>query len=177
MKRTTLMILLFASGGLLASRLVSPAASLPEPRAAAAPSSATSRQAAPAAAESAADVDAEVDRMRDRLSAPPKATAPTRDPFAFGRSPQPRRGVEQPRVENSALAAAVALRASLPTLVAILSPADDANARTAVLSVGDDVQMKKTGDEIGGFRIESVSAGALVLVDRATNATFTIPLH
>jgi len=171
MKHAASTILLLASAALLASRLVSPASSAPQPRRldVDAPD-----QASPALAE----VNAEVDRLRDRLASVPDFSAPSRDPFSFGRAPE-RTRAPLPVATPAPVAEPVVVTPSLPKLVAILSAAgpDDVTGRTAVLAIGDDVQFKKSGDDVGAFRVEMVSVDALVLVERASRATFTVALH
>jgi len=169
MKRTAAGILFLASASLFVSRLVSPASSAPEPRALAA---AVPDQTAPAIA----DVDREVERLRDRLDPTPERPAPTRDPFSFGRA------TERPRViapPPELLSVPVAPpQPSLPKLVAILSAAENGTQqRTAVVALGDDVQFKRAGDEIGAFVVQAVNPDALVLTDRSSTTQHTVPLH
>jgi hypothetical protein len=65
----------------------------------------------------------------------------------------------------------------LPRLVAILSSADDSSQTTAVFAVGDDVQLKKAGDDVAGFHVETVGADATTLVESSSHSTFTLALH
>ena len=171
MHRTTSLTLLLVGGVLLSTRLISPASSAPtSPQPAAEPL----EQTLPALA----DVNAEIDRLRDRLPAPSELPPSARDPFNFGMSAErTRSALPAPPTSPAAIARPVPSPA-LPKLVAILSDEQgDGSDRTAVLALADDVQFKKAGDDVGSLRIQSVKAEALVLVDPASQATFTLSLH
>jgi len=169
MERMASAILFLASALLLASRLVSPASSAPEPRAGRIE---VVEQTPPAVAE----VDTEVDRLRDRITATPDVPRPARDPFSFGRSTEPVRSLARSAETERALID-VRSTPTLPRLVAILSPDDALSPRTAVFVAGDDVAMKSAGDELGPFHVDAVNADAIVLIDRATRDAFTVSLH
>jgi hypothetical protein len=168
MKRTAAWALVLASASLFVERLVPPASSAPEPRAVAAE---TPDQTQPAVAA----VDREVERLRDRLDTVPEIPAPKRDPFTFGRTPErPRSSVPTPEM----LAPDIPPQPALPRLVAILSATENgAPERTAVIALGDDVQFKRAGDEIGAYVVQSVGADELVLIDPATQTPHSVPLH
>jgi hypothetical protein len=167
MKRTAAWALVLASASLFVERLVPPASSAPEPRAAVIET--------PDQAPAVAEVDREVERLRDRLDTVPESSAPTRDPFTFGRTPErPRASRPVPEI----VVPDVPPPPPLPKLVAILSPSGtSARERTAVIALGDDVQFKHAGDEIGAYVVQSVDADVLVLLDPASQTQHSVSLH
>jgi hypothetical protein len=168
MKRTVVWALVLASASLFVERLVSPASSAPEPRAVvAAPPDQTQAVVA--------EVDREVERLRDRLDTVPEISAPRRDPFTFGRTPErPRSSAPTPLL----VAPDIPPQPALPKLVAILSATENGSPeRTAVIALGDDVQFKRAGDEIGAYVVQSVTADRLVLIDPASQTQHSVPLH
>jgi len=168
MKRAAAWALVLASASLFVERLVTPAASAPEPRAAVAE---TPDQTPPAVAE----VDREVERLRDRLNTVPEIAPSMRDPFTFGRTPErPRSSAPIPEI----VVPDIPPQPALPKLVAILSATGNgAPERTAVVALGDDVQFKHAGDEIGAYVVQSVDADVLVLLDPASQTQHSVPLH
>lgn len=170
MKRTASAILFLASASLLASRFVSPALSAPE---AGAPRLEMVEQTPPAVAE----VNAEVDRLRDRTAVAPNVPVPARDPFSFGRAPERVRTLPPSAPDPERAPIDVRGVPVLPRLVAILSSSDPSASPTAVFAVGEDVELKRAGDELGVFRVDAVSADATVLVDRVTHDAVTVSLH
>ncbi len=147
---------------------VSPATSAPPP-----PRNAVSSeldQAAPVLAE----VTSQVDRLRERLATVPTFPPPSRDPFNFGRRPDP-----TPRPAPAAAPATTepAPAPPLPSIVAILlTSVDGADVRTAAFAVDDDVQLVTAGQTIGQFIVRSISADHVVLVDRASGTAYSIKL-
>jgi hypothetical protein len=166
MHRVTSLTLLIASGALLASRLVSPAASAPLAAQTKAP-----HTDQPSAAITA--VDQQVDRLRDRLMNVPAYPPPSRDPFNFGGVPQAKRE-KIPAVSEISPVPVVA-RPPMPKFVAILS--SDDGSPTAVFAMGDDVQLAKVGDEVGAYRIERIGADGLTLLDTTSQATTSVSLR
>lgn len=164
-------IIVFAGAVLLSTHILAPAAPpkpLPEINAA--------ELAAIDQTQSMVDeVNAQVDRLRERLSAPPGYPAPTRDPFRFGKTVEP--APPKPAPAPPPVAPAPAAPA-LPRLVAIVSDTTDAGSiRTAVLSVGEDVQIVKTGDSVSKLVVQSIGSDAIELADPVSGATFRILLH
>jgi outer membrane murein-binding lipoprotein Lpp len=165
-------IIVFAGAVLLSTHILAPAAPpkpLPEVNAA--------ELAAIDQTQSMVDeVNAQVDRLRERLAPPPGYPAPTRDPFRFGKTiePAPPKPAPAPPVAPAPAAAAPAL----PRLVAIVSDTTDAGSiRTAVLSVGEDIQIVKTGDSLSKLVVQSIGVDAIELADPVSGATFRILLH
>jgi hypothetical protein len=168
MHRTTSLTLLLVSGALLASRLVSPAASAPVPSQSSAP-----RVDQPSPAITA--VDQQVERLRGRMTDVPAYPPPSRDPFNFGGVPQPSRE-KIPAVSKISAVPVVDSRPPLPKFVAILSSPEDASP-TAVFAMGDDVRFAKVGDDVGAYRIERITADALTLLDTTSQATLSVSLR
>jgi outer membrane murein-binding lipoprotein Lpp len=166
-------IIVFAGAVLLSTHILAPAAppkSLPAINAA--------ELAAIDQTQSTVDeVNAQVDRLRERLSAPPNYPAPTRDPFRFGKTadPAPPKPAPAPSV---APAAPVVAAPALPRLVAIVSDTTDAGSiRSAVLSVGEDVQIVKMGDSVSKLVVQNIGVDVIELADPVSGAIFRILLH
>ena len=123
------------------------------------------------------EVNAQVNRLRERLASPPAYPAPTRDPFRFGKRAEP----AQPKAPMPAAPAGIPPiipAPVLPRLVAIISNATDAGpVRTAVLALGDDVQIVKSGDSISKLVVRSIGADGVDLVDPVSGALFKISLQ
>jgi hypothetical protein len=123
-----------------------------------------------------ADVNAQVERLQQRPASPPEFPAPARDPFRFGRRPEPAR----PKVENvpARVDAPVVVTPLLPRLVAILADTTDGTlVRTAALAVGEGVEIVKPGDTVGPFVVRSIGSDALELADPLSGATFQISIR
>ena len=154
---------------LLVSWAVAPAAPVAPPDTAAA--IAAIEQSVPVVDE----VNAQVDRLRERLAAPQKFPPPQRNPFDFGRRPEPPRPVK-PVVETPAVPVEPP-PPPLPRLLAITSnTVDGAVTHSAVFSNGDDVSIVKAGDTISRFVVRSVTTDGAELVDRNTQRVFRVPL-
>ena len=124
------------------------------------------------------EVNAQVDRLRERLSPPPSYPAPTRDPFRFGKTVEPGTPKPAPAPPAVAPAAPSAPVQVLPKLIAIVSDTTDAGSiRTAVLSVGDDVQIVRAGDSISKLVVQSIGVDVIELADPVSGSTFKILLH
>jgi hypothetical protein len=166
-------IVLFAAAVILSTHVLAPAAPPPARPAVSAADLALVDQAAPMIDL----VNTQVDRLRERLAAPPVYPAPTRDPFRFGTREAPSRPKPAAPVA-SAVELFVPPPPVLPRLVAIAATAGEGGVvRTAVLTVGDDVQILKSGDSVLKFVIKSIGADVVELVDSATGATFRLLLH
>ncbi len=120
-------------------------------------------------------VDAQVDRLRERLARPPAYPPPVRDPFRFGQRAEP--------APSKTPAPAVAARPLspapvLPHLIAIATDAADGNpVRTAVLALGDDLQIVKAGETYSKFVVRAINSDGVELADPATGSTFKISLQ
>jgi hypothetical protein len=125
-----------------------------------------------------ADVNAQVDRLRERLASAPQFPAPSRDPFRFGPRPEPAHPTVEPAAPPAILAPPPAPAPVLPRLVAVMTTeVEGGTQRTAVVSVGDDVQMLRIGQSVGKFIVRSIGEDAVELVDQLTGATFRISLR
>jgi hypothetical protein len=123
----------------------------------------------------------QVDRLRERLAAPPKYPEPTRDPFRFGKPIEPAKktATAPPSAPIGATAGESARPAPpLPRLVAITaSVVSGSTTQTAVLAVGDDIQLCKVGDKIAQWIVKSIGADSLELADPTSGETFKISLQ
>jgi len=168
MNRVALALLL-SGVALLASWAVAPAAPIAPPDTAAA--IAAIDQSAPVVDE----MNQQVDRLRERLANPQKFPPPQRNPFDFGRRPEPRRPVA-PVVETPAVPVEPP-PPPLPRLLAIvLNTVDGAATHSGVFSNGDDVNILKAGDTIGRYVVRSVTSDGAELVERATSRVFRVAL-
>jgi hypothetical protein len=167
-------IVAFAGAVILSTHILAPAEPPPALRAPSTADLAFITQAAPMIDQ----VNTQVDRLRQRLAAPPAYPAPIRDPFHFGKREEPSR----PRsiAEAAAPRPMVVMPPApvLPKLVAIAAMTSDAGViRTAVLTVGDDVQILKAGDAVLKFVIKSIGTDIVELVDPTTGSTFRLSLQ
>jgi len=175
----TASVLLFAGALLISQWVLSSASSTVPPSTAATIGTGapplTLNAYAQATAPIAAEISAQVDRLRERLSTPPPAPHPDRDPFRYGVREVPR---PQKVAEPEIVAPAPPPPPALPRLVAITSETTDAGVEwRAAISNGDQVLLVKTGDKIGPFVVHSVSDGVLELSDPATGTIHKIVLQ
>lgn len=123
-------------------------------------------------------VNTQVDRLRERLAAPPAYPAPTRDPFRFGKREEPSRPKPVMASVMLPVAPVAAPEPALPRLVAIAATTSDAGViRTAVLTVGEDVQILKVGDTVSKLEIRSIGTDIVELADPITGRTFRLSLQ
>ena len=162
-------LLLVAGGILILSWVVAPAA--PSARPAAVPAT-TLTAFEQTTAPLLADVTAQVNRMRERLATTPSAPKPGRDPFRFGRRPEPVvRNIAPPPAPVIEPPVAVVV----PKLVAVLSTTTDAVVtRRAVLAVGDEVKVFIVGDTVGTLTLTKIDADTIELTDRASGAVYRV---
>jgi hypothetical protein len=121
-------------------------------------------------------VDQQVERLRERLAHPPTYPAPTRDPFRFGQRTEPAR----PKTAVVPAAATPPANSApiLPHLIAIATNAvDRTSVRSAVLAMGDDLQIVKAGDTYAKFLVRSIAADAVELSDPSTGEMFKLGLQ
>ena len=167
-------VVLFAGAVLLSTHILAPAAPpRPQPAINAADLAAIDRT------KSMVDeVNAQVDRLRERLARPPEYPAPTRDPFRFGKRVEPASPRPAPALAPAAVAAPAISAPALPRLVAIVSNATEAGpSRTAVLAVGEDVQLVTAGESVSKLVVRSIGADVVELADPVSGATFKISLQ
>jgi len=121
------------------------------------------------------EVNAQVDRLRERLATPQKFPPPQRNPFDFGRRPEPKRPAAP--VAETPVVPAEPPPPPLPRLLAIVSNTVDGTAtHSAVFSNGDDVNILKAGDTIGRYVVRSVTSDGAELVERSTSKVFHVAL-
>ena len=167
-------IVLFAGAVILSTHLLAPAEPTPARLAPSAADLAFIQQAAPMVDL----VNTQVDRLRERLAAPPAYPAPTRDPFRFGTRAEPRPKPAPAETMPAAPVVAPVPAPLLPRLVAIAATTTDAGVvRTAVLTVGDDVQVMHVGDTVSRLVIQRIGADVVELADPATGRTFRLSLQ
>jgi len=166
--------LLLGGALLLASYINAPAAPTP----ARAPIAPEALAEIDALAPLADDVAQEADRLRARLSAVPEKPVARRDPFSFGPAKRPARRAEaEPAPEPVVPAIEKQSAIAWPTLVALLADHAAPAALTAVLAVGDAVEILKAGDTIAGFQVTAVTATTVELVHVATSAVTRLSLR
>lgn len=159
---------------LLASYINAPAAPTPTPARVAPEELAAIDAMAPLALDAAQ----EADRLRARLSAVPEKPVARRDPFAFGAAKRPSRRAEaEPAPEPVAPAVEKKSALAWPTLVALLTDQAAPAALTAVLAVGDAVEILKAGDTVAGFHVTAITATTVDLVHVATSAVTRLSLR
>lgn len=163
--------LLLGGAVLLTSYISAPAAPTPAPVRASAAEIGAIAELAPLAGDAAQ----ETERLRARLAVVPDKPAPQRDPFRFGSAPRPARRAASSIAPESTEPVIDAVPAiAWPKLVALLTEKD---AITAVLAVGDAVEMLKAGETTGGFLIREVTSTAIEVVHVATSVTTRLALR
>ncbi|MEO6222350.1 MAG: hypothetical protein ABIP90_03805 [Vicinamibacterales bacterium] len=163
--------LVLAGAMLLTTYVSAPAAPTPE----VARVSAAELNVIDATAPAAHAAEQEVARLRARLAVVPDKPVAQRDPFRFGLTP--------PRAPRAVVAAEpVAAMAEVveppavvwPKLVALLS---DKGAMTAVLGLGDAVEMLKAGETTGGFLVREITATSIEVVHVASSVVTRLTLR
>jgi len=165
-------IVAFAGAVIVSTRILAPAA---PPAAKSLPSTADVafiQQAAPMIDR----VNTEVDRLRERLAAPPAYPAPTRDPFRFGNRAEPSRPKPAESIAAAPIEPAAPPAPVLPRLVGIATSTVD-QIRTAILTVGEDVQMLKIGDTVSKLVIRGIGTDVVDLEDPITGRWFRLSLQ
>ena len=166
--------LLLGGGVLLASYISAPAAPTPESPRVSLATTAEIDSLAPLVA----DVAQETERLRARLAAVPAVPVARRDPFNFGAVRRPERpapSAPKPQSELSVADAAPAI--AWPSLVAMLTDGGETPVFTAVLGLGDAVEVLKKGDATGGFQIRDVTSTSVELVHVATNTVTRLSIR
>jgi hypothetical protein len=163
-------LLLLGGTVLVMSYISAPASPTPPPHA---PSEAQVR-AIDAMAPVAMTATQEAAQLRARLAILPQNPQPRRDPFTFGSTPRaPKRVIPvEPAPVVEVIAPAPALM--WPKLVALLT---DNGKVTAVLGLGDTVEIVKAGDSMGGFLVREITASAIEVVHVATSTSQRLTLR
>ena len=167
--------LLLGGTVLLMSYISAPAAPTPAP----ARASETEMRAIDATAPVASNATQETAKLRARLAVVPEKPIPQRDPFSFGTTSRvPKRATVAPEPEPvvPSLSIEVAPPPPLvwPKLVALLT---DNGKITAVLGVGDAVEVLKAGEMAGGFLVREITSTSIELVHVATSVTTRLTLR
>lgn len=121
------------------------------------------------------DATQEAARLRARLAVVPEKPVVQRDPFSFGtrpRSTRPAAVVPEPQPETLDVAPPPLL--VWPKLVALLT---DNGKMTAVLGVGDAVEMLKAGESAGGFLVRDITSTSIEVVHVATSVATRLTLR
>jgi len=117
----------------------------------------------------------ETARLRARLAVVPAKPVPQRDPFSFGSmSRVPKRATAAPEPEPVQPDMEPPPSLVWPTLVALLT---DNGKLTAVLGVGDTVEMLKAGETAGGFLVREITATSIEVVHVATSVATRLTLR
>lgn len=165
--------LLLGGAVLLVSYINAPAAPTPAP-----PSVSPDEVAAIDAAVALSDeVAQEAERLRARLAVVPDEPLAKRDPFSFGPAVRPARRVETPATEIVESGVQEPPPIAWPRLVALLTDAGGTAATTAVLAVGDAVEMLKVGETAGGFTIRAIATGSIEIMHAATSRLTRLSLR
>ena len=174
MRRATSLVLL-GSAALLLAYVNAPAAPTPAP----AWVSAADLEETTALAPLAQQVQQESERLRARMAAVPGKPVPQRDPFRFGErpAPEPAAGVAEPVSGAPVEEADVAPVIAWPALVAVLADRGDSVARTAVLAIGDSIEILKAGDAIGEFVVREITGASVDIEHVATSTTTRLTLR
>ena len=143
------------------------------------PSPQARRVEAPTTEALADDIQAQASRLRGRLATAPLPREPIRNPFAFAaRAVRPSRSTAAAGVKPAAL--------TVPTpepplqLVGVAEQATPAGiVRTAMITAdSDELFMLIDGDTLGGrYRVKSVGADAVELIDLVTGTTRRLALR
>ncbi len=161
MPRVASTLLLVGAAIGLVAWVVRPASSTPQP-----PDRAPVVVDAPTA-NTLSTITSEADALRDRLDATPPYHAPTRDPFTYGATRQPRRSTLVPTPAREPIASVPAP----PSLVAILvNDTPHGPARQAVFSLGGDVAIRNVGDAVGRWHVDAIDVDRVTIVDASGQA-------
>ena len=116
----------------------------------------------------------ETARLRARLAVVPELPVAQRDPFSFGKAPRvPKRATAAPEPEPVVEVAPLPPLV-WPKLVALLT---DNGKITAVLGVGDGVEMLKAGETAGGFLVREITSTSIEVVHVATSVATRLTLR
>lgn len=122
----------------------------------------------------ASSVQSQAARLRHRLAVAPAPSAPIRNPFAFVDAP-----ASPPLVAPSrpVPAAPLALESTPEPDLILLGVAEQGSTRTAMIASGDELLMTTEGQIVAGrYRVGSVTADTIELIDLGTGATRRLSL-
>jgi hypothetical protein len=163
--------LLLGGTVLLMMYINAPAAPTPAP----ARASEAEMRAITAMAPVAESATQETAKLRARLATVPEKPAPQRDPFSFGTTSRvPKRATPIPVPEPVQPDVAPVQPIVWPKLVALLT---DKDKITAVIGVGDTVEVVKAGETAGGFLVREITATSIEVVHVATSVSTRLTLH
>ena len=166
--------LLLGGAVLLTSYISAPAAPTPLP----ARASDAEIHAIDASTPLIADVAQETERLRARLAVVPEQSVPRRDPFTFGSSSRAKgRPAKASEPDSAAPEVEAPPAIAWPTLVALLTDKGVAGTTTAVLAVGDAVEMLKAGETAGGFMVREITSTSIEVVHVATSSVTWLTLR
>ena len=156
---------------LLMSYISAPAAPTPAPRRA----TETEMRAIDAMAPVIDDATQETARLRARLAVVPEKPVTQRDPFSFGTTSRvPKRATAAPEPEPVVPDVPPPPPLVWPKLVALLT---DNGKITAVIGVGDAVEILKAGESAGGFLVREITSTSIEVVHVATAVTTRVTLR
>ncbi len=166
----------FLLGGavLLTSYINAPAAPTPPPT----PVSPAEMAAIDAMKPLIEEVVQQTERLKARLTPVPAEPVASRNPFGFGN--RTRTTPSTPDAEATPEPAAVIESApaiAWPTLVALLTGKGEASTLSAVLALGDTVEILTTGATVGGFEVREITATSVELVHVASSSTTRLTLR
>ena len=163
--------LLLLGGTVVAMSYISaPAAPTPTPQ----PPSERQLRAIDEKTPVAEDAVQETAKLRARLAVLPQNPQPQRDPFTFGATPRAPKRVttEPPEVVIPETPPPPPIM--FPKLVALLT---DNGQITAVLGIGDSIEMLKAGESAGGFTVREITSSSIEVVHVATSTVQRLTLR
>ena len=173
--------LLLGGAVLLTTYISAPAAPTPAPARAsetelrAIDAAAPMIQAATEETERLNDAAQDTARLRARLESVPQKPVTQRDPFSFGTTPRvPKRVTAAPEPEPVVPDVAPPPPLVWPKLVALLT---DNGKITAVIGVGDAVEILKAGESTGGFLVREITSTSIEVVHVATSVATKLTLR
>lgn len=165
----------FLLGGavLLTSYINAPAAPTPAP----APVSSAEMAAINAMMPLVEEVVQQTERLKARLTPTPAAPVARRNPFGFGNRTRPAPSTADPAADPEPAIVEAAPAIAWPTLVALLTGKGDASPLSAVLALGDTVEILTAGAIAGGFEVREITATSVELVHVASSSTTRLTLR
>ncbi len=159
----------FLLGGavLLTSYINAPAAPTPAPT----PVSSAEMAAIDAMKPLVEEVVRQTERLKVRLTPTPAEPVARRNPFGFGNSTRPAPSTSTSTAEpEPAPVVELAPAIAWPTLVALLTGKGEASTLSAVLALGDTVEILTAGAIVGGFHVREITATSVELVHVASSS-------
>ena len=162
--------LLLGGTVVLMSYISAPAAPTPSPQ----PPSREQVRAIDGTAPVAAELTQETAQLRARLAVVPQNPEPRRDPFTFGATPRAPKRVTTEAPDIVAPETPPPPPIVFPKLVALLT---DNGKVTAVLGIGDTVEMLKAGESAGGFTVREITSSSIEVVHVASSVAQRLTLR